>query len=91
MALRKPQRGGKAVQGEESNTHAAQDAGSIPRNLRGMENIMMDYVLEPELVQNSFVFRSITIRSLPTGQWNLVLMPSGPATTTATIKADHGS
>jgi uroporphyrinogen decarboxylase len=29
----------------------AQDAFSIPRNLRGMENILMDFILNPEMVR----------------------------------------
>jgi len=35
--------------GKRAIIFRAQDAFSIPRNLRGMENIMMDFILNPEL------------------------------------------
>lgn len=41
----------KRFKGKKAILMRLRDAGSIPRNLRGMENIMMDYVLEPELVR----------------------------------------
>ncbi len=37
--------------GKRAIIFRAQDAFSIPRNLRGMENIMMDFILNPELVR----------------------------------------
>ncbi len=37
--------------GKRAIIFRAQDAFSIPRNLRGMENILMDFILNPELVR----------------------------------------
>lgn len=42
----------RRFKGKKAILMRLRDAGSIPRNLRGMENIMMDYVLNPDLVRS---------------------------------------
>lgn len=40
----------RRFKGKRAILFRLRDAYSLPRNLRGMENLMMDYVLQPELV-----------------------------------------